>query len=261
MRAGLCILVLAACGCNDPVYLAETAPIPTTTTTMGGVGPGTALYVLPVRRPTAAERQALTQLQQRNKLPMPVPWAQTRDFDVEIEYAVKNLDAQTITAYVSLNGGNEFGDYVPALYINPRVNVEDQTPPPPLVAAQPVTIMPGQSVTGTIREDQTQESAIDLEAITRYPDPAGVRNTPFMVIEHLSTVSNIGLAGVPPNDITPAQVRFALAFSTDGKAQMDYTIRVRDHNGKLALPTDKNLYVSTAAMLTPPVPPPAATAP
>lgn len=255
MRAGLCILVLAACGCNDPVYLSETAPIPTTTV-MGGIGPGSALYVLPVRKPTAMERQALAQLQQTYKLPMPVPWAQARDFDIEIEYSVKNLDTQKITAYVIVNGGNEFGDYVPMLYINPRANAQDQTPPPPLISAQPVDIMPGQTATGTIREDQTQEAALDLEAITRYPDPAGVRNTPFMVIEHLSSVSPIGRAGVPANDITPSQVRFALGFSTDGKAQMDYTIRVRDHNGKLALPTDKNLYVSTAAMLAPPIAPP-----
>jgi hypothetical protein len=228
---------------------------------MGGIGPGSALYVLPVRRPTAVERQALAQLQKTNKLAMPVPWAQTRDFDVEIEYSVKNLDTQPTTCYVTLNGGNEFGDYVPMAYINPAANVEDQTPPPPLVSAQPVVIMPGQAATGTIREDQTQEASIDLEAITRYPDPAGVRNTPFMAIEHLSTVSRIGLGGVPANDITPMQVRFAIGFSTDGKAQMDYTIRVRDHNGKLALPTDKNLYVSTAAMLAPPVAPPAAAAP
>ena len=58
------------------------------------------------------------------------------------------------------------------------------------------------------------------------------------------------IAGVPANDITPAHVRYALAFSTDGKAQMDYTVRVRDHNGKLGLPTDKNLFVSTAAMMS-----------
>src|SRR5207248_3231292 len=104
---------------------------------------------------------------------------------------------------------------------------EDQTPPPPLIAEQPLVVMPGQTGTGTIREDQTQESALNLEAITRYPDPAGVLNTPFMVLEHLSSVSPIGRAGVPANDITPAHVRYQLGFSSDGKAQMDYSVRVR----------------------------------
>jgi hypothetical protein len=258
MRAGLIIAVLAACGCNNPVYLAETAPIPTMPVMMGTGQAGSALYVLPVRRPTAAERQALAQLQMVNKLTMPVPWAQARDFDIEIEFSVANLDKQPITAYVTVDGGNEYGDYVPMLYIDPNANADDQTPPPPLIAEQPLVVQPGQTATGTIREDQTQESALNLEAITRYPDPAGVRNTPFMVIEHLSSVSPIGRAGVPAHDITPAHVRFAIGYSTDGKAQMDYTVRVRDHNGKLALPTDKNLYVSTAAMLAPPVAPPAA---
>jgi hypothetical protein len=260
MRAGLCIFVLAACGCNDPVYLAEKAPVTTTTTMMGGVGPGTALYVLPVRKPTADERKQLSTLQSQLKLPMAVPWAQARDFDVEIEYVLKNTDTQPVTAYLMLNGGNEFGDYNPGAYINPAADNEDQTPPPPLVASAPVDIMPGQSVTGTIREDQTQESAIDLEAITRYPDPAGVRNTPYIVIEHLSTVSSLGLAGVPKGDITPAHVRYAFVFASTGKGEMDYTVRVRDHNGKLGQPTDKDLYVSTAAMLAPPVTPPPAMA-
>lgn len=255
MRAGLCILVLA-CGCNDPVYLSEKAPIETTTTMMGTIGPGTALYVLPVRKPTATEKQALAALKTKNKLPMAVPWAQKIDFDIEIQYSVKNLDKTPITAYVTVDGGNEFGDYDPGAYIDPTANVEDQTPPPSLISADPLTVMPGATMTGTFREDQFQESAIDLEAITRYPDPAGIRNTPFMVIEHLSTVSPIGLAGVPANDVTPAHVRFQLTLATDGKAQMDFSVRVRDHNGKLGLPTDKDLYVSTAAMLAPPVAPP-----
>lgn len=261
MRAGLCLLVLAACGCNDPVYLTETAPIPTSTGTNGAVTDGTGLYVLPVRRPTAMERQQLDTLRTMYHLPMAVPWAQARDFDIEIQYSIKNLDAKAIMAYVAVNGGNEYGDYVPMAYVNPAANQDEQTPPPPLVASQPVTLMPGTSTIGTLREDQFQESAIDLEAITRYPDPAGVGNTPYMAIEHLSTTSPIGLGGVPANDITPAHVRYAFILASDGKAQLDYTVRVRDHNGKLALPTDKDLYVSTAAMLAPPVAPPAVKAP
>jgi hypothetical protein len=244
------------------VYLKETAPVTTTTGMMGGVAPGTALYVLPVRRPTAMERQALGKLQAMYKLPMPVPWAQARDFDIEIQYSIKNTDMQPDTVYVAINGGNEYGDYNPDQYVNPNANNEDQTPPPPLMASAPIVIQPGQTVTGTFREDQFQESAIDLEAITRYTDPSGgVMGTPFEAIEHLSTVSTIGLGGVPPNDITPAHVRYAFVLNSDGTAQMDYVVRVRDHNGKLGLPTDKNLYVSTAAMLTPPVAPPLAKAP
>ncbi len=257
MRAGLCVLVLAACGCNNPTYLAETAPIETTPAAMGGgFAPATALYVLPVRRPTATEQQALTTLQQKLMLPDRVPWAQARDFDIEIQWSVKNLDTAKQTVIVTCDGGNEFGDYVPGAYINPNVPAGQQTPPPPLLTSEPLVVDVGATVQGVFREDDLQESSLDLEAITRYPSGGNVLATPFMVIEHRSDVSRIGLESIPPNDVTPAHVRYQLTVNAGGHVVMDYSIRVRDHNGKLAKPSDKNLYVNPAAMLAPPVAPP-----
>lgn len=256
MRAGVCLLVLAACGCNNPTYLAEKGPIETQPAMMGGgFTPGTDLYVLPVRRPTSAERQALGKLQQKLMLPDAVPWAQARDFDIEIEWSVRNADMQKVTAFVACDGGNEFGDYVPGNYIDPNANVEDQAPPPDLLSSPPLELDPGATVTGVFREDDLQESALDLEAITRYPSGGDVMATPFIVIEHRSNVSSLGLDAIPAGDITPAHVRYQLTVSADGHVVMDYTIRVRDHNGKLAKPTDKDLYVNDAATLPPPAAP------
>jgi hypothetical protein len=207
-----------------------------------------------VRRPNTTEEQTLAHLQEQLKLPMPVPWAAARDFDIEIEYSVRNVDSLPLVVQVSCNGGNEFGDYVPMNYIDLRANIEDQTPPPPLLSGIPLTVAPGAVMTGVFREDNLQESARNLEAIVRYPD-TDVRATPFEVIENPSNVSNVGRQNIPPGDMTPAHVRYQLNVSSTGRVIMDYIIRVRDHAGKLALPTDKNLYVSTAANLAPPVAP------
>jgi hypothetical protein len=261
MHARLFLLVALACGCNNPVYLAETAhletlPAPPMTMSNNGWAPATGLYVLPVRRPTASERQALTQLQQKLALPQPVPWAAARDFDVEIEYSVRNVDMQPVTATVALNGGNEFGDYVPTAYLNPRANQNDQTPPPPLVGGELLEIAPGGVVTGVFREDQLQKSSLDLEAITRYPSMMDVLATPYEVIENHTMVTRTGFEGIPANDVTPMHVRYAFIVSAGGHVVMDYTVRVRDHAGKLADPAQSNLYVSTAANLAPPVAPP-----
>lgn len=259
MRAGLWLLVLAACGCNDPTYLAEKAPLetqPAQAMMGGGFAPATALYVLPVRRPSKTERQALADLQQKLMLPDAVPWAQARDFDIELEWSVANLDATTATVIVALDGGNEFGDYVPGAYLNPKANANDQTPPPDLVTSPPLVIQPGARSSGVFREDDLQESALDLEAITRFPSGGDALATPFIVIEHRSSVSRIGLEGIPPNDVTPAHVRYQLTVSADAHVVMDYTVRVRDHHGKLAKPGDDNLYVDDAATLAPPVAPP-----
>jgi hypothetical protein len=263
MRAGLLVLALAASGCNDPIYLHETAPIENAPVAadsgMTGYAPASVLYVLPVRKPTADEKKALVADQKLRKLPMAEPWAQLRDFDIEIQYSVRNVDTMEQTVVVTLDGGNEFGDYVPSAYIDPRANVDEQTQPPHLVADVPLTIAPGATATGVFREDNLHESAIDLEAITRYPSMGDVMATPFEVIEHLSTVSPIGLDAVPAGDVTPAQVRYAITVNASGHVVMDFSVRVRDHHGKLGTPGAKDLYVSTAATLTPPAAPPATT--
>lgn len=261
MRGGLVVLALAALGCNDPVYLTETAALETTPAAAGmmvagGFTPATGLYVLPVRRPTSAEAQALRADQQKRKLPMAEPWAQQRDFDIQIEYSVTNLETKELTVFVLLDGGNEFGDYVPNNYINPNVNIEDQTPPPHLLGGEPLTVAAGKTITGVFREDELRESAIDLEAITRYPEDGDVLGTPFRVIEHRSDVSTIGLGAVPAGDVTPAHVRYAFTVSAAGHVKFDYSVRVRDHNNKLAPPGARNLYVNAAATLAPPVAPP-----
>ena len=261
MRAGLLALALAACGCNDPVFLHETAPLQNAPAAAGsgmtGYAAANVLYVLPVRKPTSDEQKALVADQKARKLTMPEPWAQLRDFDIEIEYSVRNADTMTQTVIVSLNGGNEFGDYVPDNYINPDVDEDEQTQPPDLIAGIPLTIPPGGVAEGVFREDNLHESAIDLEAITRYPGMDGIMATPFEVIEHLSTVSKVGLDGVPADDVTPAHVRYALTMTATGHAFLDFTVRVRDLHGKLGTPGAKDLYVSTAATLTPPAAPPA----
>ena len=185
-------------------------------------------------------------------LPDAVPWAQARDFDIEIEWSIKNVDTTKTTVILALDGGNEFGDYVPGAYIDPNANAEDQTPPPDLVTTEPLVIEAGATASGVFREDDLQESAVDLEAITRYPSGGDALATPFVVIEHRSSISQIGLEGVPRHDVTPAHVRYQFTVNADAHVIMDYTVRVRDHNGKLAKPTDKNLYVSTDGDAAPP---------
>jgi hypothetical protein len=221
----------------------------------------TDLYVIPVRQPTATERAALVADQQKRGLPMPVPWAQARDFDVEVEWTLKNVDAKPTTATLSMNGGNEYGDYLPELYVDLTVPPEDRAVPPSLMGGTPVTLEVNQIMSGVFREDQVAESAIDLEAIVRYPPPGGGVSTPFQVITHLSSISPVGLEGVPPNDVTPAMVRFQINLSADGQVALDYDVRVRDHNGKLAKVGAPNLYVSPAPSRPPLAPPTPAVTP
>jgi hypothetical protein len=245
-------------GCNNPTYMPMNRALETRADPMGGgYTADTDLWVLPVRLPTMIESQKLVDLQTQLMLPDAVPWVQTADFDVEITWSLKNLDDQENIAYVKMVGGNEFGDYDPMQYIDPRANVEDQQPPPVLLGGSPVHLAANEVVTGVFREDQIHEESIDLEAITRYPSADGPMATPFEVIEHLSTTSMVGLEGIPPGDVTPLWCRYTITLDSMGHVAMDYSVRARDHNNKLAPPgTDPAmLYVPTDAHLAPPVAP------
>jgi hypothetical protein len=250
-------LLVALAGCNEPTYLAERRPLETRPAAMGGgYAADDDLYVLPVRRPSSDERRAVTDEQHRRALALPVPWAGTRDFSIEIEWSVKNLDAQPVQAFFTINGGNEFGDYVPSLYIDPTAPAEDQVPPPPLLGGTPLDLAAHETRLGVFREDELDEAALDLEAITRYPDGDGAAAAPFKVLVRRSSADRTGLGGIPPSDVTPAVVRLALHLSAGGHVACDYSVRVRERGDKLADPTASNLYVSTKAMLAPPVAPP-----
>jgi hypothetical protein len=257
MRARLLsFIVVAAAGCNDPVYIQQHRPLETRADPMnGGFAADVDLFVLPVRTPTNAEQRALDQEQMRLGLMQPVPWAGARDFDIQLQWAIKNLDAQPVDALFIVNGGNEFGDYDPAAFIDPNVPEDEQPPPPNLYGGAPMHLAGNEVRTGVLREDDLHENAIDLEAITRYPDPAGVAATPFEVIEHNSQLSKVGMDAVPLNDVIPAMVRYAITLSATGHVVLDYSVRVRDHSGKIAAADAQNLYVPTDAQLAPPAGP------
>ncbi len=217
----------------------------------------TLLYVIPVREPTMDEQTALVNEQTALGLQQPIPWAGTRDFDIEIQYSIKNLDNNKVQAIFTVNGGSEFGDFLPANYVDPTVRVQDRTPPPSLLGGTPIDLAANETKSGVFREDQVGESTLDLEAIIRYPVAAGPIATAFQVLLRNSTASRTGLDAIPEGDVIPAWVRYQMTLSATGHVVLDYAVRVRDHSNKLARPTDTPLYVDTAATLLPPVVPPA----
>ena len=256
---------LSVWGCNVPVFVDENRPLEALLP--AGTMPGgdvmfsdSDLFVLPIRKPTSKEAQALVDEQTKRGLPMPVPWVAARDVDIEILWTMKNLESSPIGTRLTMNGGNEFGDYDKALYNDPAAAAADQPKLPDIMGTGAlVTLEAGATRSGLFREDQLREAGLDLEVITRYPPANGGANTPFIVLERNSTASSIGLDGIPKGDITPAMVRLAILFQSTGHAVLDYSVRVREKGtpgDKLAQKIAPDLYVSTAAMLAPAVTPP-----
>ena len=246
----LALSCIAALGCNNPIFLREPRVLETTPhpdPTIQGYVADSALFILPVRRPSVEEIQLLTTEAQARMLTAPIPWAAARDFEIEIEYTIQNLEAQTVQALFFLNGGNEFGDYLPALYRSPDLQSPD---PPPLLGNTPIVLESHATHSGIFREDEIREASIDLEAIVRFPlnDPFV---TPFVVIAHLSSVSPDGLDNIPASDVTPEMARFRFTLESEGHVKADYVVRVRDHGGKLDRGDLSQLYIPTAAEIAP----------
>jgi hypothetical protein len=252
-------------GCNNPRYVPENRPLqammqaPVMGQDPTGIMSDTDLFVLPIRQPTADEAQALVDEQNKLGLPMEVPWIGVRDVSLEINWTLKNLESMDIDARITINGGNEFGDYDKTLFVDLTAPPEDQTPPPDLLGGGKFfTMAAGEIRQGVFREDELAEAALDLESITRYPDPTAGMNQPFEVLVRHSSASQIGLEGIPAGDITPAMVRMSILLESTGQAVLDYSVRVRENGtprDKLAAPGDADLYVSTAATLPAPATP------
>jgi hypothetical protein len=230
----------ASAGCNGPVYLTEYRSLQTSAADGGmGFASDTDTFTIPIRPPTADERRQLDQEQMQKGLPMPVPWVGVRDLPIEVEYTLKNLDAQAGKAFFTLLGGDEFGAYNPGAYFNPLD--PNAVAPPPLAGSSPVDLAPNATAQLTFREDDLAEAGIDLEAIVRYPGPSDP-TIPFKVLNSRSSASNIGLTAIPPNDVTPAMIGLTFTLTADVHVQADYVVRVRNLTGRLAPAGSNNLY-------------------
>jgi hypothetical protein len=248
------IALLAACGTKDPVYLAPTpAAIEVDPAMM--VAALTSSVQLPVRLETgdeAIERAALAM--ELGLTPEQVPQARRDDYDVSIEWTVKNLSDQPGTATIAILGASQYFFYDPALFVID----EEEAAPPPLLGGVPIQVPALGTVSGVFREDQVAEAAQDWDAISR-----GGITPEFAYLDQWDTGAVTGgmggeLAEIPSAAVA-ALVRIDLTFSADSHMVLEYVLRVRDKGDRLdPFQTDLGLLVppSTTAFTPPPPPMP-----
>ena len=257
---------VGACA-DDPRYLDPQQSLEVgADPTMAGA-PATGTVTLPILLETAPDATARAMMAQQ--FGVDVPYVRLGDLDVEIEWTVKNLTATDATAFIDVNGANEYFAYVQTVFVNP--NDEEAVPPPPLMGHIPIHVPASGETTGVFREDQLREASIDLELITRG------NLSPFaaMLMTHADLTSYQPTVPVDPtmpdlgtmpsgNPIPIAafaqMIRFDFAFTADQHMVMEYAVRVRDHRGLLhqdllQAPAGE-LTAFNPAMYTPPAPPP-----
>jgi hypothetical protein len=239
----------AGCGVNNPTYFTP----PTGAIESGQPDAGAeiaSVVVLPFRSPTDDERARLSQ--DSDALGFKAPWLRREHVAISIQYSITNLDKQPGKVQVFVDGANEFTNYdraalqaaaQAAAMNNDRVIVL------PLLQTIPVEVAPGETRTGTIREDDFAEAELDLDAIGRWMAP------PAAVLINASEVNPIGLERVPPNEVVPAMFQLDVALVAEQHMRLDFLVRVRDSRDRLLdLAHAGDAYAPKPMGYTPPPP-------
>jgi hypothetical protein len=205
---------------------------------------------LQFRNPTDAEQKTLDM--QTATLGFDVPWIERDHVHIEMTYQVINEDSTDGTWSIGVDGANQYTKYDENI-VAMTLGMGNNDPPQyiPLIPVTPQVLAAGQTVSGTVREDDFDEAELDLDAIGRWMAPFNA------VLINNSQVNPIGLSMVPPNVVIPALIEVDVNFSADGaKMKCLYDIRVRDDNDQLLHDSADTLFSPTPTLFVPPAPMP-----
>jgi hypothetical protein len=249
---GILPLSFGACA-NDPQYIdcgssdtMDACHLDTADAVTMGTGDNTFKAVtgsihVPVKPETADLTKARMTLQATMPAGVDVPLYKIDQYDVSLEYTVKNLDSTDGQIKIGLNGANEAFAWDPSMIMP----AGDESPPPPDLAGDvPIDIQANGEYDGLFREDQLLEAAIDLDQISR-----GNINmyTATLIVNKNDPSFQPMSAQLPPpmgSDQPPMQtamgsavpraafrnfVRVDIVLKTDSHMTIDFNLRVRPH--------------------------------
>ena len=276
MTRMLLLAALGSVGCaNDPQYIQcgtsdamDTCSLDSANATMMGMGKDAFLAVkgslhVPVRPETMDLTKSRMALQATMATGVDVPLYRDDQYDVSVEYTVKNLDDTPGQVKIQLNGANEMFTWDPAMIMP----AGDESPPAPALAGDvPIDIQAKGELDGLFREDQLLEAAIDLDQITRgninmYAATLTVnKNDPSF--QPLSAVMPPPMGSQDPPMQTPNGspvpraafrnfVRVDIVMKTDSHMTIDFALRVRPHVNDVIHDMGMNAPVAELTILDP----------
>jgi hypothetical protein len=201
---------------------------------------------LQFRNPTKDEQTELDT--QKNTLGFDVPWIQRDHVHLEMTYQVTNTGSTPGMWSIGVDGANEYTKYdenIVAMVLGQGNNDAPQYIP--LIPVTPQILGPGQTISGTVREDDFNEAELDLYGIGKWMSPFNA------VLINNSQVNPIGIMSfVPPNAVIPALIEIDVNFTADTMMTCNYAIRVRDDDDQLLHNTTDTLFSPTPTLFVPP---------
>ena len=181
---------------------------------------------LPVRAPSGEQLAALGTPDERGLGPYPRrPWVERGDYELLVEVSLSNLSDEPQRVAVTINGINEFHEYVPGVSVVGDDLVVDYSG-----WERTVDLGPGERMDLTIREEELDEVAVDLATVVN-----GAPNSNLVVFfQNHSAHDTRSQAFVPP--IVPALVGVRLGLRAEAgedateapPVALEATVRVRD---------------------------------
>lgn len=186
----------------------------------------------------ARDRDRRVELQEMVGADVEVPIYRLEHYDISVEWAVTNLSDRDSEFRIDLNGANEAFTYDPSMIVLDPAD-DDAPATPPLAGNIPIKIPANGTVSGTFREDQLVEAAIDLDQITRgniNPFRAMLTTSRYdESFQPLTPFDPVTMTGGEPTG-TPIPrvayrqlVRIDMVFRPRAHMRLDYTVRVREH--------------------------------
>jgi len=254
MTRMLFIASVLVVGCaNDPEYVQcgtsdtmDACSLDSANAVMMGTGMDAFLAVkgslhVPVRPETADLTKSRMALQATMPTGVDVPLYRDDQYDLSVEYTVKNLDDKPGQMKIQLNAANEMFSWDPAMIMP----AGDESPPAPALAGDvPIDIQGKGQYDGLFREDQLLEAAIDLDQITR--GNINMYAATLTVNKNDPSFQPLSASMPPPvgSDEPPMQtpdgsavpraafrniVRVDIVMKSDTHMTIDFALRVRPH--------------------------------
>jgi len=203
--------------------------------------------LFPLREPTQEQMQVLFAGASGLNLPFPrLPYAQRGDYRVEINFVVYNLDDAPHEMALVLNGINEFNEYDPGVIIDRNRII------PEFASWERFFVLePYERVSGTVREEELDEVAVDLATIANYGatiDPAVYPNTPPLNPNQVVYFANNSATDVRSIPYIPAVipaltgVRMGIRTLEAANIVVEYTVRITDLEKLIVNPDNAWVY-------------------
>ncbi|MEC7524231.1 MAG: hypothetical protein VYE22_30395 [Myxococcota bacterium] len=195
------------------------------------------------RQPTDEELAALGDVGDMQIPYAQLPWLRRGDLEIQVDFTLSNLSPDSrVTAGVVLNGINEFHEYNPGVQV-----VDDELQIDFSQWERTYRLAPGERISGTIREEEIDEIAVDLASVVNMaPNPNQI-----VYFENQSANDRRSQMYIP--DAIPALsgLRVGIRSEAPVPVLLEFTLRVRDRRGVLVQGDDEPWEAPQPALFGP----------